>query len=1072
MKKIIINFAMAFAANCALAQETPLSSVYHPATNNPGFIAFTSDAGTGISSTKLYTHAVSLGDDPASSPLPAPAVHAPVNGVQFTNSFAFPPGGNITAGGYTGYDGKNYRWSGFPSAGNYYHRSPGNIATPDHQAMYWLLRGHQTQNAQNTNLYISDLTHGAWYEFSWFFRHWESSRYQRVTFMPGDPQEKYIEFNPRPNINPGSDHALVFRYKAPANGQLHIWCDNRLNQTEAAQVFAFANEALNLVLVLPFTDITANSVMLHAEMSLTEIPSALEVWYGFEDGVWEGSEADPGPFAAVLEPRSIPVSGLTANTHYVYRFKVVNPHGVFWSDLGEFSTHVVPAITALAATDVGVVSTLADTGATANGCLDWSGAGFATADAWLHWARASEGPDPAQWMEYAPVFAGARETAEVFDHPISGLDYAVPYQYAFRASNDVATAWSNVMPFGPINYPLPVLDCVDFEFSPTLTNATVNVAVTGVAPALIFAWAETEPANPLDPASWPNTLTNDTAVAQGGNLFELPGVVKNNTYAYRVFLQSMGGADMLSGAFTAGHVFTWVGPASAGSRDWNTPANWNPAAVPNGAGDCVVFPSLANTFSVDFSGVGETLTLGGITATVASYATASLTTSNGTTLVWDNGAQPAFMNFTHNSGAARRLVIEAAEHIFTGETRVLNQETGVASTGTSFPIFRGNLTGPGFLRAESASLAAFGAAAGKTNRVDIALETLPADHFSQFCVFGPGTVLFEGRTNAFRFASNGGFNHQFLGGGGRLLLSNAAVTNTYNRSDRAIVRLFRDDNNTYEITNGGKLIHPANYEIFYRDETGGGGVGNKVIVNGPGSEFFSSGRFYLHSNSGWLSAGDGGLVKTGPIRFRSGYNVAHGNSNPSGGGNNNLVRVAGAKDGKPATLDLQNNNFCLDTHHCVLDLQTGGVVTNANVVQVGCHQLDDSRVHEELTADNTIQLAGGQLFCNTIILHPGNTLAPVINADAILPVVATANATFTEGSKIAPVHEDFNVQGRWMIVKSPAITLPVSDPDDPAFFVPPSRKAVYKLTQSFDPKDGMPALWLSCYKPGTIFMIR
>jgi len=210
----------------------------------------------------------------------------------------------------------------------------------------------------------------------------------------------------------------------------------------------------------------------------------------------------------------------------------------------------------------------------------------------------------------------------------------------------------------------------------------------------------------------------------------------------------------------------------------------------------------------------------------------------------------------------------------------------------------------------------------------------------------------------------------------------------------------------------------------------------------------SANKVYTHA----INLGDATSYNLNGVLFTG---VAAGNPSASG--------TTTGTDGKPSVLDLQNFNFNFDQAACRLELCRGGVATNVNAVTVGATA---GRV------GNRVRSTGGQLFCNTLTVNDGNSLAPVISMDGILPVVASTSATFAPGSKITPVHDDFNVQGRWMILKSPAITLPVGDPNDPAFFVAPSRKAVYKLTPGFDPADGMSALFLSCSKPGTIFMIR
>jgi hypothetical protein len=43
--------------------------------------------------------------------------------------------------------------------------------------------------------------------------------------------------------------------------------------------------------------------------------------------------------------------------------------------------------------------------------------------------------------------------------------------------------------------------------------------------------------------------------------------------------------------------------------------------------------------------------------------------------------------------------------------------------------------------------------------------------------------------------------------------------------------------------------------------------------------------------------------------------------------------------------------------------------------------------------------------------------------------------------------------------------------DDPAFFEPPSANVGWRLRLDNGP-DGSQTLWLSCFKPGTLFLVK
>ena len=172
---------------------------------NAHFIPFNSDAGTGVSTSKVYTHLLDFGTATGDY------TNTVVNGVAFTNVKA-------SAGTTIGTDGLSYGWSGFPSKSDakgmasYINTPEGNkIRNVLYDANYGLTSG---------TLKLTGLTPGEKYEVRFYNRTWQtSSRYQTFTFQPGTAGEESIYFNEDDNAG---DKILACSYVADANGALSV----------------------------------------------------------------------------------------------------------------------------------------------------------------------------------------------------------------------------------------------------------------------------------------------------------------------------------------------------------------------------------------------------------------------------------------------------------------------------------------------------------------------------------------------------------------------------------------------------------------------------------------------------------------------------------------------------------------------------------------------------------------------------------------------------------------------------------------------------------------------------------
>ena len=149
-------------------------------------------------------------------------------------------------------------------------------------------------------------------------------RDQYLTFMPGTPQEAYIEYDQ--NLD-GDDRLLVFRYQAGPGGvfELAYGKSGVSHGGNSLCVPAFMNEQLSYFELMEPTDVTHEGATLNTRFVLDETPvPAISLWWasaGNDGGEVEGNWAN-GPVAAVENSGvwSATITGLGAAQNYVYRF--------------------------------------------------------------------------------------------------------------------------------------------------------------------------------------------------------------------------------------------------------------------------------------------------------------------------------------------------------------------------------------------------------------------------------------------------------------------------------------------------------------------------------------------------------------------------------------------------------------------------------------------------------------------------------------------------------------------------------------------------------------------------------
>ena len=244
-------------------------------------------------------------------------------------------------------------------------------------------------------------------------------------------------------------------------------------------------------------------------------------------------------------------------------------------------------------------------------------------------------------------------------------------------------------------------------------------------------------------------------------------------------------------------------------------------------------------------------------------------------------------------------------------------------------------------------------------------------------------------------------------------------------------------------------------------------AGGGVVTNGPIHVGFTyTGREGNYTNNVFEVTDGGAVYSTGEFRvgystsWTVSYNRCHDNS----------VRVASGT-GKPSVWNSNNGNIVTGwqtaaprenyfTTNNSLRLGFGGIVTNVNTVQIG----------NENAPDNRLSLEGGELFCNTLNIFDGNILAPALSPDGILPAQVAGTATCGVGAKVVPSITDDSAIGRYALVTADNIVLPHPDPNTMLAGLP--ENYVWRLRITKDAQTSSDTLWLTCSKPGTVFIIK
>ncbi|MCL1887820.1 MAG: hypothetical protein FWF96_02985, partial [Kiritimatiellaeota bacterium] len=449
MKNVFANKTRAVLAAVAA------SSAVLAQTQNPCLSQFASDEQSGISSNKLYTHAIKIGQGTSPTPIM-------VKGVSFLKASYE---GTRTSPD----DGRVYGWNDFPQNG-WNNDNPDCIVTPDDQEVYKLLEDFRHGGGNRPTL--SGLTPGFPYEFSFYWRSYEKTganyyRRQIIYFDTDGANDSLLVSNTLYNAT--GDTRLGYRYTASAQGTFKTYVDRSpFDPYDTANfcLWFFTNELLNHFVLPEPTDITTSGATLHARFAHNVVGAPgpdITAFWAFEDcgtdtNAWRSAD---GHGSTATTPVSTPttVSGadvwvasaeagsLLPSTNYVYRFMAVTAAGkTLWSEPGTFATRdLLPECDMLAFTQAGKSNAIATVRLAWNGSAD----PLETADLLVCWGDVDGAASVDDWLLWNPGFPPVLTNSCVMGNhviPLAATDAFVPNREYFCRAFAINAAGTNAAP--------------------------------------------------------------------------------------------------------------------------------------------------------------------------------------------------------------------------------------------------------------------------------------------------------------------------------------------------------------------------------------------------------------------------------------------------------------------------------------------------------------------------------------------------------------------------------------------------------------------------------------------------
>ncbi|MCL1910311.1 MAG: hypothetical protein FWG05_05190 [Kiritimatiellaeota bacterium] len=303
------------------------------ALENPRIIPFDSDAETGISTNKTYTHAVDFGTLRHDPPLK-------INGVEFFTTTAPSMPGDKTPRGCG--------WENFPPNPN--HPNPETTmtfaSTPTGQCVRLLLTG-MTWNLQNKTMRLTDLQPGFEYELRFYNRSYGSAKARGQTFFfkpqgeePGAVSTPFSFYQDDPETG---DNMLVYRYRVGANGKLAIFVE-QWDNVYTWHAYGFTNEEMSKnIIVTGIENIGGTKATVKGEIYTAGAETEVKALWGNGSGEpsdnddWNGGLESVGVFKKDSKFDFV-LDGLLPGAEYRIWLKASNTNSVVWSNPMNFTT--------------------------------------------------------------------------------------------------------------------------------------------------------------------------------------------------------------------------------------------------------------------------------------------------------------------------------------------------------------------------------------------------------------------------------------------------------------------------------------------------------------------------------------------------------------------------------------------------------------------------------------------------------------------------------------------------------------------------------------------------------------
>jgi autotransporter-associated beta strand protein len=186
--------------NGTLTASGASSAITYPGLRTVNIVPLTSDAATGLSTSKTYSHLIDFGNQ---SP-------ATINGVTFTKGAA---------------NGTGTDYSGFPNGNGFANWNEWTNALPPETCSGLLSLLYDMNYNSNWTGQLTGLTPGAIYEVTLYFRAWDppsSTQERRCLYQFYSTASAFPDTSVIYASQPNSANAIVYRYMAPANGTLKI----------------------------------------------------------------------------------------------------------------------------------------------------------------------------------------------------------------------------------------------------------------------------------------------------------------------------------------------------------------------------------------------------------------------------------------------------------------------------------------------------------------------------------------------------------------------------------------------------------------------------------------------------------------------------------------------------------------------------------------------------------------------------------------------------------------------------------------------------------------------------------